>query len=61
MYGGGKMSAIDFYAFHKSIFESWNHGEIDETWTDDAGNTCIRYIDGSWYHYRIENGEVIFW
>ena len=55
------MSAIDFYAFHKSIFESWNHGEIDETWTDDAGTTCIRYIDGSWYHYRIENGEVIFW
>lgn len=61
MYGGGNMSANEFYTFHKSIFESWTHGDIAETWTDEAGNTCIRYSDGAWYHYRLENGEVIYW
>lgn len=55
------MSANEFYTFHKSIFESWTHGDIAETWTDEAGNTCIRYSDGVWYHYRLENGEVIYW
>lgn len=55
------MSAIEFCEFHKSIYDDWVHGEMAEVWTDDAGNTCIRYSDGVWYHYRIENGEVIFW
>lgn len=55
------MSAIDFYEFHKSVFEAWHHGEIVEIWIDEEGNTCILYSDGSWYHYRSENSEVIFW
>ena len=56
------MSANEFYTFHKSIFESWTHGDIAETWTDDAGNTCIRYESGRWWHYKTtRNGEIEFW
>ena len=55
------MTANDFYEFHRKVFERWPHGEIIDTWTDDAGNTCIRYSDGVWYHYRLVNGEVNFW
>ena len=55
------MSVNEFYTFHKSVFEKWPHGDIKETWTDEAGNTCIRYSDNVWYHYRFENGEITFW
>ena len=51
-----------YYAFHRSLFDHWEHGEIAETWTDQEGNTCIRYESGSWWHYKTtKNGEVEFW
>lgn len=60
--GGDTMTPKDFYAFHKSIFDTWEHGEIMETWTDLDGNTCIRYDSGAWWHYKTDRkGNIIFW
>ena len=56
------MTPKDFYAFHKSIFDTWEHGEISETRTDLDGNTCIRYESGAWWHYKTDRkGNIIFW
>lgn len=45
------MTAKQFYNFHRSQFDGWEHGEIKEVWTDTDGNTCIRYADEKWWHF----------
>lgn len=56
------MTAKDFYNFHRSLFDRWEHENIKKTWTDADGNICIMYQSGKWWHYKKnEDGEVIFW
>lgn len=30
--------------------------DIQEIWLDEQNNVCVRYTDGSYYHYN-DNGE----
>lgn len=32
-----------------------------QMWTDDDGCLCIRWSCGSWWHYAIENDEIVWW
>lgn len=41
---------------HYNAYENWEHGEAVEAWYEDD-ILCLRYEDGSWYHYKkTENG-----
>ena len=56
------MTVKDFYLYHRSLFETWKHGDIVETWTDQDGITCIRYESGAWWHYKVDkDNNIIFW
>lgn len=46
---------------HMAAFEEWPHGPMKEIWTDEDGYLCIRYMDGRYWHYKEENGEIIWW
>lgn len=47
---------------HRAAFEVWPHGELSESWVDDLGYICIRYSDGTWYHYgRCTIDDSIVW
>lgn len=56
------MTAKQFYNFHRSQFDTWEHGEIKKAWIDENGNTCIMYQSGKWCHYNVDKkGTIIFW
>lgn len=56
------MTATQFYNFHRSRFDTWEHGKIKKAWIDENGNTCIMYQSGKWWHYNVdEKGNMIFW
>lgn len=55
------MTAKQFYNFHRSLFENWEYGEIEETWKDADGNICIKYTSGNWWHYSVNEQGIIFW
>lgn len=42
---------------HCKAHKQWTHGEPVEIWRDEYYFLCVRYEDGSWWHYRqAENG-----
>lgn len=46
---------------HIDACETWEHGVIDEVTTDDAGNICVHYEDGIWFHYSEGPGGIAWW
>lgn len=47
---------------HKSVYDTWEEGEIINVWKDENGTLCIRYESGKWWHYRERSyGEVEWW
>lgn len=46
---------------HKRARQKWEEGDIQETWIDDKGNICIKYESGNWWHYRNNNGTIVWW
>lgn len=50
----------EYVVAHQQAYEYWEHGQMMEHWLDEAGNLCIRYEDGNWWHYR-KNGNKIVW
>lgn len=42
---------------HCAAHKQWTHGDPVEIWRDEYYFLCVRYEDGSWWHYRqTENG-----
>lgn len=42
---------------HCAAHKQWTHGDLVEIWRDEYYFLCVRYEDGSWWHYRqTENG-----
>lgn len=42
---------------HCAAYKQWTHGDPVEIWRDEYYFLCVRYEDGSWWHYRqTENG-----
>lgn len=47
---------------HMKAFEKWPYGRVLDSWTDEHGNICIKYMTGKWFHYKItDTGEVQWW
>lgn len=42
------------YTVHRGACENWTHGEPAEVWRDENRVLCIRYADGSWFHYAFK-------
>lgn len=50
------------YTVHRGACEDWTHGEPAEVWRDEYTFLCVRYEDGSWWHYRqTETGGFEWW
>lgn len=49
------------YKKHSRIFEKWREGEPKEAWYDEAGNLCIRYKSGMWWHYSNIDHAMTYW
>lgn len=57
-----KELAIRYMNAHKKAVENWNYGQIKKTWRDKAGNVCILYESGKWWHYKeTVNGNIEWW
>ena len=46
---------------HKEFVENWKEGNITEIWLDDAGNLCVKYESGRWWHYKDLNLPFPTW
>lgn len=50
---------------HRAAHTQWTHGEPVELWRDERDEytfLCVRYEDGSWWHYRqTETGGFEWW
>lgn len=51
----------EFSNTHREASGAWTHGEPEHCWTDQDGYLCIRYEDGSWWHYGEKNGVLEWW
>lgn len=46
---------------HYSAHKRWTHGEPVEIWRDEYYFLCVRYEDGSWWHYRQTETGYEWW
>lgn len=49
------------YTVHRGACENWTHGEPAEVWRDENRVLCIRYADGSWFHYTFKPTGLEWW
>ncbi|KSV59091.1 hypothetical protein [Acetivibrio ethanolgignens] len=56
-----KNLTLDYcYKHHKATFEVWQHGKpIASRYEGDI--LIIKYQSGAWFHYKLENGCLIWW
>ena len=47
-----EMQAMKAYLIHKQVFENWTFGKPVDAWLDDNSDLCVKYADGTWFHYR---------
>ena len=48
------------YEQHKTAFETWGYGEpIESRHENDI--LIIKYKNGTWFHYKLENNRLIWW
>ncbi len=48
------------YNQHKSAFEVWRYGKpIESRHENDI--LIIKYQNGTWFHYKLENNRLIWW
>ena len=48
---------------HRNCCEDWEHGDVSEIWADPdhKGVTCVRYDDGSLWHYAYDGDQPTWW
>lgn len=46
---------------HRTAHRQWTHGEPVEIWRDEYEFLCVRYADGSWWHYRQTETGYEWW
>ena len=49
-----------FIRKHREACENWEHGEFTGT-KERNGITIVYYEDGTYFHYKIENDQVVWW
>ncbi|NBI61342.1 hypothetical protein D3Z53_25980 [Lachnospiraceae bacterium] len=49
---------------HKQVFENrkmrWDKGDVTGIWRDSDGSVRISYENGQWFHYREEDGDIVW-
>lgn len=53
--------ANQLYKIHKKTWESWPYEDIKKIWKDERGNICVKYKNGTWFHYSRKNGHLEWW
>lgn len=53
--------AKECFEKHSKSFEVWREGNVEKVWMDSDENMCIQYASGNWWHYKIDNNELIWW
>lgn len=46
---------------HRMAHRRWTHGEPVEIWRDEYEFLCVKYEDGSWWHYRQTETGYEWW
>lgn len=46
---------------HCTAHKHWTHGEPVEIWRDECEFLCVKYMDGSWWHYRQTESGFEWW
>lgn len=46
---------------HWRMYDRWLNGKPVHCWYDVAGNICIKYESGAWWHYRVTKKEGLEW
>lgn len=46
---------------HYMAHKRWAHGDPVEIWKDEYEFLCVRYEDGSWWHYRQTETGYEWW
>lgn len=46
---------------HCTAHKRWTHGEPVEIWKDEYCFLCVKYEDGSWWHYRQTETGFEWW
>lgn len=46
---------------HRTAHRRWTHGEPVEIWRDEYEFLCVKYTDGSWWHYRQTETGYEWW
>ena len=47
---------------HYRAHQRWTHGDPVKIWRDEYYFLCVKYEDGSWWHYRqTETGGFEWW
>lgn len=46
---------------HCTAHKRWTHGEPVEIWRDEYEFLCVKYADGSWWHYRQTETGYEWW
>lgn len=46
---------------HYMAHKRWTHGDPVEIWRDEYEFLCVRYEDGSWWHYRQTETGYEWW
>ena len=57
-----KRDAKAFYEGHKRACEQWTYGRPEAVWFDeDSGALCIKYMFGTWFHYKMTRDGLEWW
>ena len=50
---------------HKEVFENrkmlWDKGDVTGIWRDSDGSVRVSYENGQWFHYREEDGDIVWY
>lgn len=46
---------------HMEAFEDWPYGAVERFFEDGDGNFCLRYQGGMYWHYKEEDGGIVWW
>lgn len=50
-----------YYQDHRQQSGKWTHGEPMRWWRDENEILCIKYADGSWWHYKETDTGLEWW
>ncbi|NFL33448.1 hypothetical protein FDB92_20235 [Clostridium butyricum] len=50
-----------FVNIHMQAFENWREGKVAKAWHDEDNILCIKYENGNWWHYKLNDDNHLEW